>query len=172
MKRFIALVLSPGNRIGTTGFTLGLIAFVISLFRSQYGTALLILIPGIAVSAVGYAHFKSGHAINRRMCVLGLTWSVFALGLCITWGVADTVPSGNSVGATVTCSPGGPSIDAASQQVSLPRQQDITATGPLMVGELTVVAGPKGGTVSCRITIDGKLARIASATGPGATADC
>lgn len=186
MKRFTALALSPGNRIGTTGFLLGLMAFIISLFRSEYGTAFLLIVPGIAVSAVGYAHVKTGHAVNRRMCVLGLTWSVFALGLCITWGVADTISNtgnvankhtasyfagGNSSGATVSYSPGS-QAETTSQQVSLPWEQDISAAGPLLIGELTVIAGPNGGTVSCRITIDGRLARIASATGPGATADC
>lgn len=187
MKRVVALMLRPGNRIVTAGMVLGLIGFVLALFPAQTGTAWPFVVVGIACSAIGYAHVKSGHATTKRLAVLGLLCSVCALVLCVSWSVVNMirsavdraahnhtisyVASGDSTDATVQYTRF-PSRVTAAERTPLPWQQDVRVTGPYAQGVFEVTAGPGGGTVSCVVTVDGQVTRTASATGAGATATC
>ncbi|MFI9813233.1 MmpS family transport accessory protein [Saccharothrix variisporea] len=65
--------------------------------------------------------------------------------------------------------------DSATEQeraAVLPWSKVVKAKGVLSAGTLTAMAGADGGTVTCRITVDGVERKTASATGPFALADC
>jgi hypothetical protein len=50
--------------------------------------------------------------------------------------------------------------------------KELQANGLLKGGSLTVTADADGGTVACKVVVDGKQAKTGSASGPFATASC
>jgi hypothetical protein len=58
------------------------------------------------------------------------------------------------------------------QAAALPWSKTLRVEGLLSAGTLTAMAGADGGTVTCRITVDGVERGTATATGPFALANC
>ncbi|HEU5469446.1 MAG TPA: MmpS family transport accessory protein, partial [Actinophytocola sp.] len=55
---------------------------------------------------------------------------------------------------------------------TLPWAKEVRTTGLGKGGSLTVSAGPDGGEVTCKVTIDGEQSKTGTASGPFATASC
>ena len=126
----------------------------------------------------------------------GLGTAGFVLGLiglviCILW-VAGTFKAASDINqqanetVTISYDAGGTSKDAlitystfsdsgtseGQAQEKLPWHKDVKATGFAKGGVLTVTAGLDGGTVSCKVAVNGKVQKTATASGVGASATC
>lgn len=66
----------------------------------------------------------------------------------------------------------GDSTTEQEQAAALPWSKTLKVEGLLSAGTLTAMAGPTGGTVTCRILVDGVQRKTATATGPFALANC
>ena len=66
----------------------------------------------------------------------------------------------------------GDSATEQQQAASLPWSKTLRVKGFFSGGTLTAMAGADGGTVTCRITVDGVEKKTATATGPFALANC
>ncbi|MFD0199229.1 MULTISPECIES: MmpS family transport accessory protein [Saccharothrix] len=64
------------------------------------------------------------------------------------------------------------SAGVEEEVAALPWTKEFTVMGAFRGGTLDVTAGPDGGTVTCRVTVDGVEKRTATASGPNAVAAC
>lgn len=76
--------------------------------------------------------------------------------------------SGTARDASVVFSGSSTTVD----RVALPWHRDVPVTGTVGWLTFSVVVGPSGGTVACRITVDGQVVATNSQSGPQATATC
>jgi hypothetical protein len=80
---------------------------------------------------------------------------------------------GTAKDATVTYSTFSTSGSSEGQQDTvLPWHKDVSTTGLGKSGMLVVTAGVDGGTVTCKVTVNGVVQKTASASGAFATATC
>lgn len=181
----------PRNGLGTAGFVVGLVGLVFSLIPIVGVVAWPLVILGVIFSAVGFARTRSGAATNTGLSIAGLAVSIVGLVICILWvavfnkAANDVVDQANktitiSYDATGTAknatidysSISNGNFSDSSTQAPLPWHKDIKATGLLSGGTLSVTAGEDGGTVTCKVTIDGQVKKQESATGAFAVASC
>jgi hypothetical protein len=82
--------------------------------------------------------------------------------------------TGDAKGATVTYSSFDGNGSSTNQETAsqLPWHKDLQGKGLFSGGTLTVTAGADGGSVACKVTVNGKQAKTATASGPFATASC
>jgi hypothetical protein len=184
-------VQQPRNGLGTTGFVLGLVGLIFSPIPFVGVVAWPLVILGVIFSALGLARTRSGAATNKGLSIAGLVLSIVGLVICILWVVAfgkaasDTVnqanttvsisydASGDAKNATVDYSSfSGGNFSDTTAPASLPWHKDEKATGLFSGGTLTVSAGADGGTVTCKVTVNGEVKKQESATGPLAVASC
>ena len=183
------------NRLGITGFVLGIVGLVFGPLPVVGLLAWLLVVLGLIFAGVGYARARGGYATNPGISVAGLILSGVGLGMCVVWAVTGAIigdilnrplppptisyyASGDSQGATVAfIGVDASSTDAAtttttSQPVTLPWRKDVQENSSNVFGGFAVMAGPNGGTVSCTLTIAGKVVKADTATGPQAIATC
>jgi Mycobacterium membrane protein len=181
----------PRNGLGTAGFVLGLVGLLFSFVPFIGVVAWPLVILGLVFSAIGFARARSGRATNLGLSVAGAVLSVVGLVICIVWvagatkAVNDVTKDANKVvtisydatgtskNATVTYSTfSGNGSSTGQETTNLPWHKDVQATGLGRSGELIVTAGPDGGTVGCKVTIDGVVKKTSTASGALATASC
>lgn len=182
----------PRNGLGVTGFVLGLIGLVFAFIPLIGVIAWPLVILGIIFSGIGFARTRSGKATNTGLSIAGLVVSVVGLVICILWTVAfgaavdgvnkeanhvatiDYDVTGTAPGASVTYSVFSSSKNATNQEqgISLPWHKEIKTDGLGKSGTLTVMTGAEGGTVTCKVTVDGAVAKTATAKGQFAAATC
>jgi hypothetical protein len=63
-------------------------------------------------------------------------------------------------------------LDNTVAGAGVPWTKTVEATGFLAGAQFTATAGPDGGSVTCKVIVDGKEAKTATAAGPGAVAAC
>lgn len=184
-------VTQPSNGLGTTGFVLGLVGLVLSPIPFIGVVAWPLVILGIVFSAVGIARVRAGKATNKGLTIAGLVMSIIGLAVCVVWvfivnEAVDQVNEEANRTVTITYEVTGdaPTADieyttfgddvASSQDTgsTLPWSHEVETQGLLKGGSLTVTTGPEGGTVTCRVLVDGKEAKTATASGPLAIANC
>jgi hypothetical protein len=186
------LVAQPRNGVGTAGFVLGLVGLLFSFIPIVGVVAWPLVILGLVLSLVGFARANKGIATNKGLAVAGAVLSVLGLIVCVLWtlffgAVANEVDkqadkeqvvvyevTGDSVGATVTYSTFSDGASATSQETvaSLPWRKELTVKGLLSGGTLTVTAGQDGGSVACKITVDGVEKKSATGSGAFSSALC
>ncbi|HEY3753127.1 MAG TPA: DUF4190 domain-containing protein [Pseudonocardiaceae bacterium] len=184
-------VQQPRNGLGTAGFVLGLIGLLISFLPIVGVVAWPLVILGLIFSFIGYGRGRSGRATNKGLALAGAIMSVIGLVVCILW-VAGTFKAASDINqqanetVTISYDAGGTSKDAlitystfsdsgtseGQAQEKLPWHKDVKATGFAKGGVLTVTAGLDGGTVSCKVAVNGKVQKTATASGVGASATC
>lgn len=182
----------PRNGLGTAGFVLGLVGLLFSFIPFIGVIAWPLVVLGLVLSVIGIARASGGKATNRGLAIAGAVLSVIGLVICIlyaavfTKAVSDVNQQQNAVstityevtgdakGATVTYSSFDGSGSAMNQETAsqLPWHKDIQAKGLFSGGSLVVSAGSDGGTVACKVTVNGKESKTATASGPFATATC
>jgi hypothetical protein len=182
----------PRNGLGTAGFVLGLVGLLLSFIPFIGVVAWPLVIVGLVLSVVGIVRASSGKATNRGLAIAGAILSVIGLVVCIAYAmfaaaVVTTVHNdqnttasigydvtGDAKGATVTYSSFGANGASTNQETAstLPWHKDLQAKGLFSGGSLTVSAGADGGSVTCKVTVNGKESKTASASGPFATASC
>jgi hypothetical protein len=181
----------PRNGLGTAGFVLGLIGLLFAPIPIVGIIAWPLTILGLIFSLVGYSRARSGRASNKGLSLTGFILSIIGLVICILWAVVFSKAAsdvskqanktvtisydagGDAKGALVTYSTfSGGGTSQGQEQVTLPWHKDVQATGLGHAGVLSVTAGIDGGAVSCKVTVDGKIAKSATASGPGSSATC
>lgn len=181
----------PQNGLGTAGFVLGLIGLVFSPIPLVGVVAWPLVILGLVFSLVGYGRGRNGRATNKGLALAGAVLSVIGLLICILWVAAfgkaasDVSKEANKV-VTISYDAGGTAKDATvtystfstngstegQQDTPLPWHKDVSTSGLGKSGILTVTAGPDGGTVTCKVTVDGVVQKTATASGAFAAATC
>ena len=181
----------PRNGLGTTGFVLGLLGLLFSFVPIVGVVAWPLVILGLIFSLIGFVRTRSGRATNKGLAIAGVVLSVVGLVICIVWAAGfskaasditkeagETVTisynaGGHSTGAIVTYSTFSDSGSSESQvTTNLPWHKDVQARGFAKGGTMTVIAGPDGGTVSCKVAVNGVVQKTETASGPGAAATC
>lgn len=184
-------VTQPSNGLGTSGFIIGLIGLILSPIPFIGVIAWPLVVLGIIFSAIGIAKVRAGRATNKGLSIAGLVVSVVGLVICIIWVVAikDAVDdvneeanrestityevTGDAASVDVDYSTYGDSISSNQETVTtLPWSKETKTTGLLKGGSLVVMADEAGGTVTCRVLIDGEEATSNTATGSFAVATC
>ncbi|MGO1051943.1 MmpS family transport accessory protein [Crossiella sp. CA198] len=172
----------PSNGIGTTGFILGLVGLIISLIPLFGVIAWPLVILGIIFSAIGLVRIKNGKADNKGLTIAGLVAAVVGLGICITWTVVAAMAVNNvraeldrvakveyEVTGTAT------DVEVTYGEVLKPQEEKVAKLpwtkqtenkGVLKGGSLVVTIGAKGGSATCKITVDGKV--VSTKTSDGA----
>ncbi|GAA4532603.1 DUF4190 domain-containing protein [Amycolatopsis samaneae] len=182
----------PKNGLGTTGFVLGLLGLIFSFIPFIGVIAWPLVILGIVFAAVGIGRVRARKATNKGVAIAGLVLSVLGLGVAILWAAAFTKAvndvtteanrtvtvhyevSGTAKGASVTYSTIGEGGSSTNQEKpgTLPWSKDLTTKGLIKGGTLTVTTGMDGGDVTCKVVVDGKEAKTATASGQFAIASC
>jgi hypothetical protein len=181
----------PRNGLGTAGFVLGLIGLLFSFIPLIGVVAWPLVILGLVFSLVGFSRGRRGQATNKGFALAGAILSVIGLLICILYVTAFAKAASDistEVNKTVTVSydAGGTAKDATvtystfstsgssegQLDTAMPWHKDVTASGFGKGGILTVTAGADGGTVTCKVTVDGAVQKTATASGAFASATC
>jgi hypothetical protein len=181
----------PRNGLGTAGFVLGLIGLLFSFIPFIGVVAWPLVILGLVFSLVGFSRGRGGQATNKGLALAGAILSVIGLLICILYATAFTKAASDittEVNKTVTVSydAGGTAKDATvtystfsssgssegQLDTALPWHKDVRTDGFGKGGILTVTAGVDGGTVTCKVTVDGTVQKTATASGTFASATC
>jgi heme/copper-type cytochrome/quinol oxidase subunit 2 len=182
----------PRNGLGTAGFVLGLIGLLFSFIPLIGVVAWPLVIIGLVLSIIGVARASSGKATNKGLAIAGAVLSVIGLVICILYTVVFTAAvstvndqqnavstityevTGDAKTATVSYSSFGGGNSATNQEsvTQLPWHKELQAKGVLAGGTLSVTTDENGGTVSCKVTVNGKETKTATGTGPFASAIC
>ncbi|CAL9378512.1 hypothetical protein SUDANB95_01008 [Actinosynnema sp. ALI-1.44] len=178
----------PRNGLGTAGFVLGVVGLVLSPIPFIGVVAWPLVVLGLIFSAVGLARVGKGKASNKGLSIAGVVASVLGLGVCITWvfifnaavdevqqevervAKVDYEVTGDATDVEILY---GEVLDPKSETVpALPWSKQVENKGVFKGGTLTVTAGEDGGTVTCKITVDGAVVSTKTASGAFATAAC
>jgi len=182
---------APSNGLGTAGFVVGLIGLVFAFIPVIGVIAWPLVILGIIFSAVGISKAAKGRATNKGLAIAGLVVSIAGFVVCVLWTVAfgkavDDVNdeaarevvivyevSGDAAGVDVTYTTFGDTLTTNQETAAtLPWSTEVTTKGLLKGGSLVVMTGESGGQVTCKVTVDGKEAKTATASGQFAIATC
>ncbi|WP_410611640.1 MmpS family transport accessory protein [Amycolatopsis sp. lyj-109] len=182
----------PRNGLGTAGFVLGLLGLVFSPIPIVGVVAWPLVVLGLILSAVGVARVRSGKATNKGLAIAGVIVSLLGLVVCILWTVVigkaiNDVNQEATAHHTIVYQVSGDAkavdIDYSTFDrntilinteagAAVPWTKTVEATGFLAGAQFTATAGPDGGSVSCKVIVDGKEAKTATAAGAGAVATC
>lgn len=182
----------PRNGLGTAGFVLGLVGLVIAPIPLAGVAAWPLAVLGLVLSAVGLARVRAGKATNKGLAIAGVILSLLALVVSILWlvvigkvvnDVNEQATQHHTIVYEVSGDAKAADIDYSTFDrttilitteagAAVPWTKTVEATGFLAGAQFTATAGPDGGSVSCKVTVDGKVAKAATAAGPGAVAGC
>ncbi|GAB3449248.1 DUF4190 domain-containing protein [Actinophytocola sediminis] len=186
---------APSNGLGTTGFILGLIGLVLSPIPFIGVIAWPLVILGLIFSAIGFSKVSKGKATNKGLAIAGMVTSIIGLAICIVWAfvidsavdeVNETLDevaneqvivsyevTGDAPGVEIDYSTYGDTVVSHNETIdTLPWSKEVETKGLMSGGSLIVTTGEQGGSVSCKVQIDGQEVQTATASGPFAIADC
>lgn len=182
----------PSNGLGTAGFVIGIIGLVLSFIPLIGVVAWPLVILGIIFSAVGISKAVKGRATNKGLAIAGVVVSIIGLVVCILWTVvwkkaSDEVNeeanreavivyeiSGDATNVDVTYSVFSEENATTKDETvtTLPWTKEVKTKGYVKEGQVIVTTGEAGGSVTCKITVDGKEIETNTATGPFEMATC
>lgn len=185
------------NGFAVTSLVLGLLGLVASFIPLVGVVAWPLVVLGLVLGGVGIARAKRSG--GKGLAVTGVALSAAGLVVCVLWvavfsqalstatpplsdlkGQADkeskvvyeiTGTAARS-SATYTTYSGGDSSSHKEEITKLPWTKEVAVTGLLSGAGLSAMTGPEGGTVTCRISVDGVEKKTATATGSSAVATC
>ncbi|HET6710599.1 MmpS family transport accessory protein [Amycolatopsis sp.] len=180
----------PRNGLGTAGFVLGLVGLVFSPIPFVGVVAWPLVVLGLILSAVGLARVRAGKATNKGLSIAGIIVSVLGLVVSILWvvvlgsaisDVKEQADQKHTIVYSVSGTAKTADIDystfeqAASVKseagAAVPWTKTVEATG-IYVGAFTATTGETGGSVTCKVVVDGKEVKTATASGEYAVASC
>ena len=183
-------VAPPRNGLGTAGFVLGLLGLVFSPIPFVGVVAWPLVVLGLILSAVGLARVRAGKAANKGLSIAGIVVSVLGLVVSILWVVVignaisdvnDQATQHHTVTYEVTGDAKTADIDystfdqaatvASETGAAVPWTKTVEAGG-FLIGAFTVATGEDGGSVTCKVVVDGKEAKTATASGEFEIASC
>lgn len=178
----------PSNGLGLTGFVLGLVGLVLSFIPLIGVVAWPLVILGIIFSAIGISKAVKGRATNKGMAITGLVLSVVGTVICIlqaaVWGAAvneandalntdvkvvyEVTGDAANVNVTYMEFKDGTDVTPTDETVAaLPWTKEVTVKDYIKEGGAVIVTtGAEGGSVTCKLTVDGK--EVATETVSGA----
>lgn len=175
----------PGNKIGTAGFFLGLIGLVLAPILVTRIVAWPLVVAGLILSVIGISRARKANATKKGLSIAGVVLSALGLTICLMWTVVfdDVVEEMQRVAQfsyevtgdaqDVAISYGGEPLKTTTDTApALPWRADGQANGLFKGGKLTATAGPDGGSVTCKIILDGKVISTNTASGAGGVATC
>ena len=182
----------PSNGLGTAGFVVGLIGLLLSFIPLVGVVAWPLVILGIIFSAVGISKAVKGRATNKGLAITGLIVSIIGLVICIVWAFVVKTASdeineeanreavivyeitGDAANVNVTYSVFNEDDFSTKDETvaTLPWTKEVKTKGYVKEGQLIVTTGEAGGSVTCKITVDGKEVETNTASGPFAMATC
>jgi hypothetical protein len=182
----------PRNGLGTAGFVLGLVGLVFSPIPFVGVVAWPLVVLGLVLSAVGVARVRAGKATNKGLSIAGVVVSVLGLVVSILWVVVlgkaisdvnDQATQHHTVTYEVTGD--AKSVDVVystfdqhtilidtEPSAPVPWTKTVEATGFLEGAQFAATTGPDGGSITCKVVVDGKQTKTATASGPAAVASC
>jgi hypothetical protein len=178
----------PRNGLGITGFVLGLTGLVFSPIPFVGMIAWPLVVLGLIFSIVGVVRVKKGKATNKWLSIIGIITSVVGLVVCIVW-VAVIGSAVNEVNNEVNkvakvkyeVTGDAKNVDVSYGETLNPKEETVATLpwsketenkGVFKGGMLTVTAGEDGGTVTCKITVDGQVVSTKTDKGPFASVVC
>jgi hypothetical protein len=180
----------PRNGLGTAGFVLGLVGLVFSPIPFVGVVAWPLVVLGLILSAVGVARVRAGKATNKGLSIAGIVVSALGLVVSILWVVVigkaisdvnDQATQHHTITYSVTGNSKTADIDYSTFEqadsvksetgAAVPWTKTVEATG-LFIGAFTVTTGEDGGSVTCKVVVDGKDVKTATASGEFAVASC
>lgn len=182
----------PSNGLGLTGFIVGLIGLLLSFIPLIGVVAWPLVILGIIFSAIGIAKASKGRATNKGLSIAGIVVSIIGLVVCILWAwvwktASDEVDQEANREAVIVYEVTGdaPNVDVTysvfteqnpttkdEKVATLPWKKEVKTKGLIKEGQVIVTTGDAGGTVTCKISVDGKVVETNTATGPFEMATC
>jgi hypothetical protein len=165
----------PSNGLGLTGFVIGLVGLVLSFIPLIGVVAWPLVILGIIFSAIGISKAAKGRATNKGMAITGLVVSIVGLVVCVLWAAVIVYEiTGDAANVDVTYTTfSNENADTKDEKVAtLPWSKEVKAKGYVKEGQVIVTTGEQGGSVTCKITVDGKEIESNTATGPFEVATC
>ncbi len=182
------------NAPGAAGFALGLLGLVFTSIPAVGVVAWPLVVVGLGLGLLGLVRVARGQAGNKGLAVAGVVLSALGLVVCVAWAAlfgkaasdaenalddlqaqADRGSvlvyevTGDALTATISYA----ASDAVEQDVAgLPWKKEFTVKGLFRGGTLDVRAGADGGTVTCKVIVDGVEHKTATASGPHAVASC
>jgi hypothetical protein len=179
---------------GTAGLVLGALGLVFGLIPAAGLVAWPLVVAGLVLGALGVVRARRGRGGHEGVAIAAIALSALGLVVCAAWVVLfgraasdaenalDALRAQTDEGAVlvfeVTGDAAGATIGHAAagtvehEVAGLPWTKEFTVMGGFRGGTLDVTTGPDGGTVTCRITVDGVEHRTATASGPHALASC
>ena len=182
----------PRNGLGTAGFVLGLLGLVFSPIPFVGVIAWPLVILGLILSLVGLSRARKGLATNKGLAIAGIILSVLGLAVSIFWvavigkAVSDVKDQATAQHTIVyEVSGDAKAVDVAyttfgehtlliegESGTPVPWTKTVQATGFTEGAQFTATADDQGGSVTCKVTVDGKVTKTATASGPHAMATC
>ncbi|WP_374205735.1 MmpS family transport accessory protein [Crossiella sp. S99.2] len=170
----------PSNGLGLTGFILGLVGLVFSLIPLVGVIAWPLVILGVIFCIIGLVKVKNKTATNKGLAITGLVASVVGLGMCVTWVViagqainevqdkatelknewerpAKTVYELTGTAKEADVSYGEVLNPKQETVTALPWKKEMEVKGVLKGGTLMATIGEKGGSLTCKMIVDGKV---------------
>jgi MmpS family membrane protein len=182
---------APRNGLGTAGFVLGLVGLLVAMIPIVGIVAWPMVILGLIFSIIGFTRARKGAATNKGLAIAGIVLSAIGLLVCVLWAAAfgkaavdvneeanrvATVQyevTGDATNVTISYTTFGEGVSSNQEPVAtLPWSKQLDTKGFMKGGSLTVSTGEEGGTVTCKVVVDGKEAKTGTATGPFALATC
>ncbi|GLZ30562.1 hypothetical protein Lesp02_27510 [Lentzea sp. NBRC 105346] len=183
----------PQNGMGVAALVLGLLGLLFSFIPLVGVVAWPMVILGLVFGIVGLGKANKGRATNKGLAIAGIALSLCGLLVCIAWtvffgAVASNVQeeaareatvvyelSGDARDVTVTYTTFGDDTVAPPAQeavAALPWQKDFKVKGLLKGGSVTATTGAEGGTLTCKVTVDGVVKKTETASGRFAMVSC
>ncbi|MEU4802185.1 MmpS family transport accessory protein [Actinosynnema sp. NPDC023587] len=187
----------PRNGFGIAGFVLGLVGLATSFIPLIGLVAWPLVILGLVLGGLGIA--RAGRSGGRGLAIAGVVLSAAGLVVCVLWVavfgnalnddpqsmndlkgqagkesrvVYEITGSAARASATFTTYSGGDSSSNKEEITKLPWTKEVTVTGLLSGAGLSAMTGPEGGSVTCKISVDGVEKKTVTATGASAVAAC
>jgi hypothetical protein len=181
------------NGMGIAAFVLGLLGLLISFIPVIGVVAWPMVIIGLVLGFVGLGKARSGRASNAGMAIAGIVLSALGLIVCIVWvvifgKVANDVQeeaerevavvyelSGDAKDVTVNYTTFGDDTTVEPTQetvASLPWQKEFKTKGLFKGGSMAANTGAEGGSLTCKVTVDGVVKKTETASGPFAIVSC
>jgi hypothetical protein len=182
----------PSNGLGLTGFVVGLVGLVISFIPLIGVVAWPLVVLGIIFSSIGISKAVKGRATNKGLAITGLVLSLVGVVAIIVWSAViktanDEITeeanreavivyeiTGDATNVDVTYSVfSDENMSTKDETVAtLPWSKEVKTKGYVKEGQLIVTTGEAGGSVTCKVTVDGKVVDEATASGPFELATC
>lgn len=181
------------NGMGIASFVLGLLGLLTSFIPVVGVVAWPMVIIGLVLGFVALGKAGRGRATNKGMAIAGIVLSALGLVVCVIWVVlfgaaANEVKeeaereatvvyelSGDAKDVTVTYTTFGDDTATTPEQevvTALPWQKDFKTKGLFKGGSMSASAGADGGSLTCKVTVDGVVKKTQTATGQFAIVTC